>query len=659
MRSRRLRSAQRTALDLGILSGALWLAYLLRYEGEIGGQRLPAVLIAWPWVVGVQCLLFVLLKVPRFSWSLIGVHETLPILCATAGAAALLLVVRYGGVLFLEHVPALDHLIVPASVILIDATLALVGILGIRTLRRMQVERRRRRGRKADNPIRTLLIGAGHAGRMVARDLDVHPELGMRPVGFLDDDPGKRDQMVSGIPVLGSSAELSAVCQDVGARLVVITIAALDGRVTHRILQTCEAIGIPAKIIPRIGEILAGKVQVSQIRDIAIEDLLGREPVVIEDSAAPAAVTDKVVLVTGAGGSIGSELCRQILEIGPAKLVLVEQAENSLYEIHRELLPLARRAEIVPAVADICDAERMNALFEEHRPQSVFHAAAHKHVPMMELNPGEAVKNNFFGTKNVAALAQHYRSERFVLISTDKAVNPTSVMGATKRLAELFVQTLNGPGPCRFASVRFGNVLSSAGSVIPLFREQIRHRGPVTVTHPEMERFFMTIPEASRLVLEAAGVCMGGEVMVLDMGEPIRIVTLAEQMIRLSGFEPRVDIDIVYTGIRPGEKLHEELTHPNEVLEATCVEKIFKWQGQPAVVSMSEVISVLGTPCSDPDEVRARLARVLPEFRGSPARQPSGGEALPVETIPAPGVRMQPAPAGLRAGDAAMQEGLG
>jgi FlaA1/EpsC-like NDP-sugar epimerase len=670
---RRAKAALRIALDLGVLSGAIWLAFLLRFEGDLAGKRFAHVLVAWPLIVGVQYLCFVLQKVPRFSWSLIGMRETLPILRATFGSAAAFLVVRYGCSPLVSSMPVLSYLIVPASVIVIDAILALLGILGIRTLRRLQVEGRRRRRRVASESTRTLLIGAGRAGSMVARDLELHPELGIEPVGFLDDEPALRGMMVNGIPVLGSIEELPRVAARLKVEKALITIAALDGKVTRRILAQCDAAGIQPKIIPRVGEILAGKVSVSQIRDVAIEDLLGRESVVIEDSAAPAAVAGKVVLVTGAGGSIGSELCRQILEIGPESLILVEQAEHNLYEIHRELAAVGQGVRIVPAIADICDAERMNALFELHRPHAVFHAAAHKHVPMMEFNPGEAVKNNFFGTRVVAALAQHYRSERYVLISTDKAVNPTSVMGATKRLAELFVQALNGAGPCRFVSVRFGNVLSSAGSVIPLFREQIARRGPVTVTHPEMERFFMTIPEASRLVLEAAGVCKGGEVMVLDMGEPIRIVTLAEQMIRLSGYEPGVDIEIVYTGMRPGEKLHEELAHPDEMLEPTRVEKIFIWRGRPGAVSMTEIISALGTPSSDPDVIRARLASVLPEYRGGPSPAAPSMHPVTVERLPRPVALVRAAPNGSqtangwapqphaapRPGDAAAQEGVG
>ena len=613
----------RGALDLSVLSAALWLAYVLRYEFDLGRNHLLDLLYAWPWVVGVQYLCFVFRKVPRFSWSLISVRETLPILSASGAAAALFLAIRYGGAPFVERVPAIGHVVIPASVIVIDAMLAVLGIVGVRTLRRLQVERRRRLRHGAAPPTRTLLVGAGRAGSLVARELGLRPELGIRPVGFVDDDPNMRDQMVQGIPVLGTVAELPALARRTGAEVVLITIAAINRRSMQRILEICESARLQTKIIPKVDEILEGRVKISQIRDVAIEDLLGRASVVIENSVAPAVVAGKTILVTGAGGSIGSELCRQILALRPATLVLVERTENSLYEIHRELGAVAGEVRVVPAIADVCDPERMRDVFERHRPHAVFHAAAHKHVPMMEFNPGEAVKNNFLGTRNVADLALHFGTERFVLISTDKAVNPTSVMGATKRLAELYIRHLDAQGLSRFCAVRFGNVLSSAGSVIPLFREQISRGGPVTVTHPEMERFFMTIPEASRLVLEAAGLCRGGEVMVLDMGEPIRIVTLAEQMIRLSGFEPRVDIDIVYTGIRPGEKLSEALVQDGEDLEPTSVAKIYRWAGSTPPVSITTALAVLSQPCHDPSQVKARIASVLPEYHGlEPAAAP-------------------------------------
>jgi FlaA1/EpsC-like NDP-sugar epimerase len=367
---------------------------------------------------------------------------------------------------------------------------------------------------------------------------------------------------------------------------------------------------------------------------VAIEDLLGRPPVEIRDSLAPAVIRGRVALVTGAGGSIGSELCRQILALGPAKLVLLERSENALYEIRRDLVRHAGAAELVDALADVGDERRVEEVFAEHRPQVIFHAAAHKHVPITEANPGEAVKNNLFGTKVVADLALRYACERFVLISTDKAVRPTSVMGATKRLAELYVCEINARGPVRFTVVRFGNVLGSSGSVIPLFREQIAKGGPVTVTHPEMQRYFMTIPEAARLVLEAAGMGNGGEVMVLDMGEPIRIRTLAEQMIQLSGFRPGEDIEVRYIGLRPGEKLSEELVHDAATLRPTACKGIcvsLESEPKPDIHAMFALLRELP---DEPEAVRELLGKILPEY--SPGRGASlqARQASMVRTLP-------------------------
>ena len=612
---RKSKTALRLAVDLCVLSAALWLAFLLRFEGDLRSPRLGRLLVAWPWVIGLQYGMLALLRVPRFSWSSVGVRELPPIIWAATASSLVLLTMRYLGVMLVDSYPPIRSLVLPTSVILINATLVLVGISGVRTMRRLQRERSRRR-RPHPKLTPTILIGAGRGGWLLARELDQRPELGIEPVAFVDDNPALIDSIVHGIPVVGTTADLPEITRIYGAEMALITIASADGRDLRRIAESCKATGVPTKTVPRVHEILDGKVKISQIRDVSIEELLGRAPIVIEDSAATQAVTGKVAMVTGAGGSIGAELCRQIMNVGPSALVLVERAEFNLYQIHRELSETFEGVEILPAVADICDVERMRELFEAHRPHVVFHAAAHKQVPMMELNPGEAVKNNVFGTRNVADLADEYGCERFVLISTDKAVNPTSVMGATKRLAELYVQELNENSLVRFVTVRFGNVLGSAGSVIPLFREQIARGGPVTVTHPEMERYFMTIPEASRLVLEAAGLGRGGELMLLDMGEPIKIKTLAEHMIRFSGLEPGVDIEIQYTGVRDGEKLYEELANEQELLEATACECISVLRSQNgSIIPIANVLEELSQPFETADELRERLRRVLPEYR--------------------------------------------
>lgn len=603
-------------LDLMVLAIAFCGAFLVRYEGRVPPGMVDAMLWNLPWVVLLQYALLAWQQVPRFSWVFIGIRDVPPIVRALGTAALVLLAFRYGGGLFAAEGSSLHALLVPSSVVVFDAAFAILGIAGVRGLRRLQREHfRMRSARVSEKGTPTVLIGAGVAGRMLQQELDEFADLGYLPVAFLDDDREKLGRLVGGIRVEGTTAQLSEVAKRHGAKIALIAIASADRADVHRILEHCKTANLQTKMIPSLHEIVTGKIRITQLRDVAIEDLLGREPVEIEGSVAPAAIAGKVVLVTGAGGSIGSELCRQILRLEPLRLVLVERYENNLYEIHRELSAGSKAERVVPEIADITDEQRMADVFAQHRPQLVFHAAAHKHVPMMERVPREAIKNNVFGTKMVADLADRFGVERFVFVSTDKAVRPSSVMGATKRLAELYIKELGARSKVKFVSVRFGNVMGSAGSVIPLFREQIARGGPVTVTHKDMERFFMTIPEASRLVLEAAGMCEGGEVMLLDMGSPVKIRTLAENMIRLSGFEPYKQIDIAFTGMRPGEKLYEELALPDEMVEETHCKKIFVWRGNGWPVPMSSVLTRLREPGNTPDEVRQTLREVLPEFR--------------------------------------------
>jgi FlaA1/EpsC-like NDP-sugar epimerase len=603
-------------IDVFALATAFVLAFTLRYEGLPGGSMRDVMWIGLLPVVGLQYGLLARFKVPSASWRFFSIRDLPPILWSLGIAAAVVLAVRYVWGAAVGELRGGSFPMIPASVAIIDASLALLGITGARCVRRLLWQRRRR---KSAPGTRTpaILIGAGWTGSLVVQELEANSQLGLAPVAFVDDDMQKVGRMVGRVPVVGTTHDLREVSQKYGADTALITISEATGRAMRHIVQRCKDAGMQPKIVPHIHEIVSGRVRVSQFRDVAIEDLLGRKPVVIDRSVAESAVSGKVALVTGAGGSIGSELCRQILKLKPKTLVLVERSENCLYHVHRELI--AREdgsgVDIVPEIADVCDVERMEEVFSAHRPAAVFHAAAHKHVPMMERNPGEAIKNNVFGTKAVADLADRHGVERFILVSTDKAVNPSSVMGATKRIAELYIKDLGGRSAVRFTSVRFGNVMGSNGSVIPLFREQISKGGPVTVTHPEMERFFMTIPEASRLVLEAAGLSKGGEVMLLDMGEPVKIRYLAEQMIKLSGFVPYTDIDIAYTGTRPGEKLFEELALPEENMEETACSKVFVWRGGSPSCPMPSLLSALATPGRTPDEIRATLRRVLPEYR--------------------------------------------
>jgi FlaA1/EpsC-like NDP-sugar epimerase len=426
-----------------------------------------------------------------------------------------------------------------------------------------------------DDMKNVLVVGAGKAGTLIARQLLNNQDLGLKPSAFIDDDPNKYKLHIMGIPVAGTSKEIVQAVEKFEIDLIVLAIPSLSKDELTRIFDECSKTKVKTQIMPMIEDIMLGKVAVNQFRNVEVEDLLGREPVELDIDGISEYITGKTVLVTGAGGSIGSEICRQICRFSPRKLVLVGHGENSIYLIDMELrnsnLP---SVEVIPVIGDIQDRARMFEVMEEHRPDVVYHAAAHKHVPLMEYNPRESVKNNVFGTKNVAEAADTFGVGTFVMISSDKAVNPTNVMGSTKRIAEMVIQQLSKTSSTKFVAVRFGNVLGSRGSVIPLFKKQILAGGPVTVTHPDMTRYFMTIPEASRLVIQAGSLARGGEIFVLDMGEPVKIVDLAVNLIKLSGYSVD-EIGINYSGIRPGEKMYEELLGENEVHGEAVFPKIF------------------------------------------------------------------------------------
>ncbi|MBE3584485.1 MAG: polysaccharide biosynthesis protein, partial [Limnochordaceae bacterium] len=423
-----------------------------------------------------------------------------------------------------------------------------------------------------------LIVGAGEAG--VASLREIRNATPWRVVGFIDDDPAKQGLRLQGVPVLGDRNDIGRVARAYHVETILIAMPTAPRAAIREIHELARKTGCRVQIVPGLYELMNGRVTVNRIREVRIEDLLGREPVKTDLHGIQACVGGRTVLVTGAGGSIGSELCRQVARFGVARLVLLGHGENSIFAIQNELRETYPDLKLVSCIADMRDVRKVNAIFGQYRPQVVFHAAAHKHVPLMEANPDEAVTNNVFGTLNLARAADRVGAERFVMISTDKAVNPTNAMGASKRVAEMIVQTLNRYSRTRFVAVRFGNVLGSRGSVVPTFKRQIAAGGPVTVTHPDMRRYFMTIPEAVQLVLQAAALAEGGEIYLLNMGEPVRIVDLAREMIRLSGFEPDVDIKIKFTGIRPGEKLFEELRTDDESVERTAHGSILKLRGQ-------------------------------------------------------------------------------
>jgi FlaA1/EpsC-like NDP-sugar epimerase len=509
---------------------------------------------------------------------------------------------------------------IPISVIVIDAVLGFGFLFGMRVLRRALYERQERERRQVNGnnvdrkPV--LLVGAGVAGVLAAREILNRGDMQLVVKGFVDDDARKQGAMIHDFRVLGTTDDLPRLVKELNIGQVVITIARITRGDIVRIIDICQKIPVKLRIIPGLYDILQGKVQVTRIRNVQIEDLLGREPVLLDEKQLGEFLAGKRVMVTGAGGSIGSELARQVARFAPSKLLLVDRAEFGLFSIDMEMRRTWPDLAIVPLVADVGEEARVRSMFSAYWPQVVLHAAAHKHVPMMESNPAEAIKNNVLATRLLGKVSGEFGVETFVMISTDKAVRPTSVMGASKRVAELVVQDLAFRCKTRFVAVRFGNVIGSAGSVVPIFREQIRRGGPVTVTHPDMRRYFMTIPEASQLVLQAGAMGEGGEIFILDMGEPVRILDLAVAMITLSGLKPFEEMDIVFTGLRPGEKLHEELELFGEGITKTRHPKIYigKIAAYPSEEMEAALVRLERLALeAKQDDIRAFLNSLLPE----------------------------------------------
>lgn len=619
--------------DIVVLSAAFLIAYFPSLNIQLSEFYFDTAVIQLPFVVFIQFSSLFLVGAYSIIWRYVSLEDIKAFLKAAIISGVILTAVR-----FLLSLTSFSLWQVPVSVILIDTLLAFGGLLGLRVLRRFAYEfgekrqytgARRRVKRKA-----TLFVGAGRIGAIAVRDILGRADAEFEVRGFVDDDRHKKGGSVNGIKVLGTTEDLARLVDELHIEQVVIAIDQAQGKEIRRILDLCREIPVKARIVPSLHEIVHGRVQVSRIRDVEIEDLLGREPVQLDDKNLHDFLTGKVVMVTGAGGSIGAELVRQVAEFNPKLIVLVERAEFMLFQIERELAKDYAETRFAPLLADIADEPRMREIFAEYAPEVVFHAAAHKHVPLMEVNPAEAVKNNIFATRLIGELAGEYGVKDFVLVSTDKAVNPTSVMGATKRIAEIVLQSLNQKYTTNFMAVRFGNVLGSAGSVVPIFREQIHKGEPLTVTHRDMTRYFMTIPEASQLVLQAGALGKGGEIFILDMGEPIKILDLAEDMIRLSGLEPYEDIDIVFTGIRNGEKLFEELEITGENLLKTEHPKIHI--GKIATYTAEEVGNILSNfeqavQTSDEAKIRALFNHFLPEAKIAEKEKPQKIEPKPPE----------------------------
>ena len=625
-----LRRPTQFLADVIVLCAAFFLAYLPTVNIQLGDFYFDAALNQLPFVVLVQFSSLFLVGAYSIIWRYVSLEDIKAFLKAALVSSIILLAVR-----FLLTYTRFDRWQVPISVISIDAALAFGGLLGLRVLRRFVYElsekrlpsgTKRRVKRKA-----TLLVGAGRIGAALAKEMVGRGDAELDVKGFIDDDRYKKGGSVNGVKVLGTTHDLARLVDELNIEQVVIAIDQAQGKEIRQILDVCRAIPVKAQIVPSLNEIAHGRVSVSRLRDVQIEDLLGREPVALDDQNLHDFLSGKVVMVTGAGGLIGAEIVRQVVNYQPKLLILVERAEFLLFQIERELVKDFAEVNFTPLLADIGDESRMREIFENYRPEVIFHAAAHKHVPLMEINVCEAIKNNVFATKLIGELAGEYKTGNFVLISTDKAVNPTSVMGASKRIAEIVLQSLNRTYATNYMAVRFGNVLGSAGSVVPIFREQIRKGEPITVTDAKMTRYFMTIPEASQLVMQAGALGAGGEIFILDMGKPIRILDLAEDMIRLSGLKPYEDINIEFTGVRNGEKLFEELEITGEDLLKTKHPKIFI--GKISTYENEEVTHIISSFRqavieNDEAKIRSLLNRFLPEAKITETKKASNENAV-------------------------------
>ena len=551
--------------NMVIIVLGLLLAFAVRYDFSLSVQVLQPFWRLLPAVIVIKLAMFWRYGLFSGWWRYVSMADLLTICKANILASA-------GVVGYAAFVYRLE--LIPRSVLLLDGLFCFLLVAGIRFSIRAWRENFYPMAVNRGGNTRLLIVGAGDAGQMIARELHLNRTLKFEAVGFVDDDVRKQGETFHGLPVLGRCADIPALCRKKQVSEVVIAIPSASGSQIRAIVQRCQQADVRFKTLPGVGGLLDGSVSVQQLKDVSLDDLLGRDPVRLDNREISNYLRDKRVLITGAGGSIGSELCRQISRFSPQQMVLFENAETPLFSIEKELSIACPELSIFPIIGDIRHRARVEAIFDEFMPQVVFHAAAYKHVPMMEFNPAEAVNNNIRGTQVMAEVADAFHVEHFVMVSTDKAVNPTNVMGASKRAAEKIVQSLARRSKTRFVTVRFGNVLGSSGSVIPTFTDQIKAGGPVTVTHKEITRYFMTISEASQLVLQAGSMGNGGEIYLLDMGEPVKIVHLAQELIRLSGKIPYEDIDIEFTGLRPGEKLYEELLLNGEGVRPTGHEKI-------------------------------------------------------------------------------------
>ncbi len=628
---RYLRNRHLLVLDALLLGLGTLVAYVVRFEGiDWGSANLYTALVYL--AVSLPLKLGVLLYVGLYRrlWRFAGVAELEHILVATAISASLSTLLGAAVLPGLGVTP----LRVPLSILFIDACLSAGAVALPRLFIRLLG--RRTQWRRLEAARRVLIVGAGAAGEVIVKELLSHPQLGLNPIGFVDDDRSKHGHRLCDLPVHGSLSAIKDLVLRYDVEEVIIAMPRAPGAVVREVVRAAMEAGVKTRTVPGIFDIISGRVAVGSLRQVEIQDLLRREPIQTDLEQVRVLATGETVLVTGAGGSIGAELCRQLARLEPAQVLVLGHGENSIFDVMAELNEHYPNIDAVPIIGDVRDRERMRLVFERYRPYSVFHAAAHKHVPLMEENMAEAVTNNVLGTRNIAELSAECGVEHLVLISTDKAVRPTNVMGATKRVGEQIVQEIAETHGRNFVAVRFGNVLGSRGSVVPTFLRQIQAGGPVTVTHPEMRRYFMTIPEAVQLVLQAGAIGKGGEVFVLDMGEPVKILDLATDLIRLSGLEVGTDIEIRFTGTRPGEKLYEELFFDSESALPTGHPKVLRAKNGVLPIGLSTVVDLLvdGARAGWSDEqLRSLLVRLVPDFR-VPAAELEADLELPISSIP-------------------------
>lgn len=590
-------------VDVITIIGVALISLLIRFDGYITSHYLHQMIDALPIMVISYIVMLLSMHLYTRIWRYAGMREMVAVLIATTLGAGLF----YTGMYVFDKS-------LPRSIYLISWILS-TGVIGIgrMVLHYIAMQYGGKQSTDADM-VNTLIIGAGDAGATIAREIERYHKRSRKVIGFIDDDESKFNRLMGGVRILGNRHDIPSIVKENKVKEIIIAMPSVTRNEIRNIMEICSPLKCKVNTLPGMYQLLDDEVLVSHLHPVSIEDLLERDEVRLDMDIVEHYIRDKVVLVTGAGGSIGSEICRQIMRVGPKQLLLLGHGENSIYLINQELKNIYKDGPIIPIIADIRDKQQLDQIFTQYNPQVVFHAAAHKHVPLMEIQPMAAVLNNIYGTRNVADVAGRHGVERFVMISTDKAVNPTSVMGATKRVAEKVIISMNDTYDTKYITVRFGNVLGSRGSVIPLFKKQIEAGGPVTVTDPEMTRYFMTIPEASQLVLQAGAMGKGGEVFLLDMGEPVKIIDLARNMIRLSGLEPDKDIHIKITGLRPGEKKYEELLTSEEGTNRTNHTKIF--EAALDTVDRDWLMKKIGTfdSCETDMDVIGVLQDIIPTY---------------------------------------------